>query len=265
MNTKKHDLSDNTVDAFDIIRDINKTLLHISVMNSCRSEKEYTEFLKDMGYKKYITPAKEIIFAEDDSLMYITRRKFNGKALYLCELNEMLLSDERIYAIGSKNRNVINAFCNFRNKSTDMSICTRNMPEIVCGLLCNEYKIDDAELLSKLAEFLSLFGSNRRMKPNRNDYNKYDILFAQTRRYICYVPEELECIAKTCLQVLKEADTVEKLEKYDINRFKTLLRKKVDESDIRLTVDIALFGRRINGWGLKESSAAVEISSFIIQ
>lgn len=31
------------------------------------------------------------------------------------------------------------------------------------------------------------------------------------------------------------------------------------ESDIRLTADIALFGRQINGWGLKESPAAVEI------
>lgn len=146
----------------------------------------------------------------------------------------------------------------------NISICTRLMPSIVGGILRDHYGINDITLLCEMTRKLLPFGSKYfgkkefEMPVPTSPWGVPLSFDWETPFYVCYAPGELEAIAGTCFEILQNAKTVESLRSYDMNRFKRLLSEKTLR--IRPTADIAIFGRKIYGSGLKEYDSALMMS-----
>lgn len=243
-----------------LLEDREKTLQDVASLFDCDSPKSIDAQLSAKGYKMSKTSANETIYERDGSLYRTVGRWFDNRVLYLCEPIEDFFSDRPSYAIGSGSKEVSLLFEKMRPGFKSASICTNNMPLIAAGLMRNVYGVSDVNLLVVTAGFLTQFASKRK-KQNSGSADAFKMLFPQTERFICFAPEELDCIAQTCVQIIEEADKAGKAVNFDVEHFIMKLKRNVEGRKIKLPADICLFGRWINGWGLSESNSCVEINT----
>lgn len=238
----------------------------INDITSTKGITSLDQLAKDKGYFLVRVSDFEARLVKDGANMDIVARIVSGQYVLLVEPRSSMAelvpsSTSTLPGIPSGNPVGFNIWrsCRTQDKANP-SICTRTMPSIIGSVLRNYYHVEDRELLLEMERKLLPFGSPdfgavEYGFPDR----PYDSWEWATPSYVCYAPGELEAIVEVCHEILQEADTVEKLRKYDMARFKEQLRKKA--ADIPATSDIALFGRHLSGSGLREYEAAIRIGN----
>lgn len=221
---------------------------------------------KEKGYKAYLLSDNEYVLAKEGATLDIVERVFyNGERYLLMEpVNHRpeWTEETEALALGGCQFNRFAAKMwqsMYREPNAKTSICTRFMPVIVASMLLEHYGVEQ-ELAFEMARKLLLFGTEHFGKKEVAGLN--DFLFPwewATRSYICYAPGEIEAITDVCHEIIQTTGTVENLSMYDMAQFKKRLQEKA--SSIPPTIDIALYGRHINGAGLKEYQSSVNFIS----
>ena len=234
----------------------------IRTSNKFRNQK----WLEKRGYQAVQTAQKEKRLRTSNGCLDIVMRQLNTG---ICTMMEpMVLSpencslDELKLTLGSavsEYKQILPVWKDFRRKqASQVSICTRLMPVIVGGILKDYYHVEDERILMEISHKLMPFGS-RYFGKKEFDIPENPILWDyETPYYVCYAPGELEAIAEVCSEILKTVNTLEELQKFDMKRFKEMLRVKAEK--IPVTLDIGMFGRHIHGSGLREMDSAIEVS-----
>ena len=214
--------------------------------------------IKELGYVIIKTGCSEITYSKEDSLYDIVWRSFKNHIIVLPELTPLLHFPEGICVLLDETRSEDEQFRKWlddRNKRLrenpqEVSMCTSNLVNIVRGLLIGDYDIHDEALLKEFEKKLLPFGTDDSKAISDHSVSSPECSLFDAYPHICFVPDEIECIAKVSAEILKEYNTPKKMRAYDMADFKK--RLKEEAKDITPTPDIVMFGRNLNGWGLNE-------------
>ena len=220
-------------------------------------------WLKEHGYKFYRRPGNELRAQKAESCLDLVFRKIDGGAVVIVEFANSSFDEcpegksLAMYRFGSDAMARSMILSNRKTLDEKASLCTCEMPRIVMVMVRDRLKIEDKELLLTLAQKLAPFGTTRFC--NKSIIRSDSVLpwDLSTKDYICFAPGEIEAIVNTCIEVLKEADTPEKLANYDMRKFRDILAKKAE--GIPPTNDIAFWGRNLHYSGLKDYKPVIEI------
>lgn len=221
---------------------------------------------KERGYKGCILSPNELVFTKKEATFVIVLRGFYNSEEYLMIEPNVLrpewTEETEALALGGCQYNPFAAktWQNlYMQPYANKSICTRYMPAIVVTLLLGHYELEEEPAI-EMARKLLLFGTEHFGR--KGVAGPEDFLCPwewATKPYICYAPGEIEAITDICYDIIQTTGTVENLRKYDMTQFKKRLEKKA--SSIPPTIDIAIFGRHINGAGLKEYQSSITFSA----
>ncbi len=228
--------------------------------NGWTSLDEIQGWIKEKGYTLYQTAKQEFILHKPYACFHIVLRNLYGRLFIAVERTEDIaeaVPDRMALGLSLVNPTVYPLWCNYRNNmTTENAICTRNMPSIVAQLLILVHRIEDQSIVYTFQRRLALFGTT-----HFGDRD-FDISSCEenvrTPYHICYAPGELEAITDVSAEMLKNINSVDDVKAMDMNRFKQMLREKT--SDIAPTLDIAFFGRKLNGSGLEEFECPIQLS-----
>ena len=224
------------------------------------TEKELEMWCEEKGYSIYQIAEQELILQKPYAYFHIAVRNLYGGAMYVIETTDDLaeaVQDKMSLGLSCENPAVYPLWREFRNNNnTKNSICTKMMPEIVTQLLKKVYHINNRDVLLAFECKLASFGT-KSFGVKGLDFSKGEESY-ETTCHICYAPGELEAITDVSAEMLKNINSVDDVKAMDMSRFKEMLLEK--SANIAPTNDIALFGRKLNGSGLKEYESAFYLS-----